>query len=137
MFGDIRAQPGQNFHAPILRLHDHRLAIHDPWAVRGLVAVMAVAAYVAAGDERTLRVASAFDWNGVLTPTNIRVDAWVTPPVYTGKPPIILSSANKESALPASSRFWIESVIVPPRPRPGTCPTARFERDVPEMLRSP
>ena len=79
-----------------------RLAIHVPWAVRGLVAVMAVAAYVAAGDERTLRVASAFDWNGVLTPTNIRVDAWVTPPVYTGKPPIILSSANKESALPAS-----------------------------------
>jgi uncharacterized protein (TIGR02302 family) len=79
-----------------------RLAIHDPWAVRGLVAVMAVAAYVAAGDERTLRVASAFDWNGVLAPSNIRVDAWVTPPVYTGKPPIILSSVNKESAAPAS-----------------------------------
>jgi uncharacterized protein (TIGR02302 family) len=79
-----------------------RLAIHDPWAVRALVIVMMVAAYVAAGDERSLRVASAFDWNGVLTPTNIRVDAWVTPPVYTGKPPIILSSANKESAVPAS-----------------------------------
>jgi uncharacterized protein (TIGR02302 family) len=79
-----------------------RLAIHDPRAVRALVAVMAVAAYVAAGDERDLRVASAFDWNGVLMPVNIRVDAWVTPPVYTGKPPIILSSANKESAVPAS-----------------------------------
>src|SRR5258705_13060250 len=47
-----------------------------------------------------MRVASAFDWNGVLAPANIRVDAWVTPPVYTGKPPIILSSANKESAAP-------------------------------------
>jgi uncharacterized protein (TIGR02302 family) len=79
-----------------------RLALHDPWAARALVALMAVAAYVAAGDERNLRVASAFDWNGVLTPANIRVDAWVTPPVYTGKPPVILSSANKESALPAS-----------------------------------
>src|SRR5262245_47519530 len=79
-----------------------RLVIHDPWAVRGLVVIMMVAAYVAAGDERSLRVASAFDWNGVLAPTNIRVDAWVTPPVYTGKPPIILSSANKESGLPAS-----------------------------------
>ena len=79
-----------------------RLAIHDPWAVRALVIVMMVAAYVAAGDERNLRVASAFDWNGVLAPTNIRVDAWVTPPVYTGKPPIILSSANKESGVPAS-----------------------------------
>ncbi|MBI5321680.1 TIGR02302 family protein [Bradyrhizobium sp.] len=75
-----------------------RLAIHDPWAVRGLVVVMMVAAFIAAGDERNLRVASAFDWNGVLAPASIRVDAWVTPPVYTGRPPIILSSANKESA---------------------------------------
>lgn len=78
-----------------------QLAIHDPWAVRGLVVVMMVAAWFAAGDERNLRVASAFDWNGVLTPTNIRVDAWVTPPVYTGKPPIILSSASKEGAATA------------------------------------
>src|SRR6266571_4761338 len=63
---------------------------------------MMVAAYVAAGDERMLRVAAAFDWNGVLSPANIRVDAWVTPPVYTGKPPIILSAANKEAAAPAA-----------------------------------
>ncbi len=77
-----------------------RLAIHDPWALRALVAVMLVATYVAAGDERGLRTEAAFDWNGVLSPANIRVDAWVTPPVYTGKPPIILSAANKEAALP-------------------------------------
>jgi uncharacterized protein (TIGR02302 family) len=77
-----------------------RLAIHDPWALRALVIVMMVAAFVAAGDERTLRLTSAFDWNGVLAPANIRVDAWVTPPVYTGRPPIILSAANKEAALP-------------------------------------
>jgi uncharacterized protein (TIGR02302 family) len=79
-----------------------RLAIHDPWALRALVVVMLVAAYVAAGDERTLRTVAAFDWNGVLSPANIRVDAWVTPPLYTGKPPIILSAANKEAAIPAS-----------------------------------
>ena len=77
-----------------------RLTIHDPWALRALVIVMIAAAYVAAGDERSTRVASAFDWNGVLAPVNIRVDAWVTPPLYTGKPPVILSTANKEAALP-------------------------------------
>jgi uncharacterized protein (TIGR02302 family) len=55
---------------------------------------------VAAGDERRLRIAAAFDWNGVLSPANIRVDAWVTPPLYTGKPPIILSAANKEAGTP-------------------------------------
>jgi len=79
-----------------------RLAIHDPWALRALVVVMMVAAYVAAGDERMLRTVAAFDWNGVLSPVNIRVDAWVTPPLYTGKPPIILSAANKEAALPST-----------------------------------
>jgi uncharacterized protein (TIGR02302 family) len=79
-----------------------RLVIHDPWALRALVAVMLVATYVAAGDERSMRTGAAFDWNGVLSPANIRVDAWVTPPIYTGKPPIILSAANKEAALPDS-----------------------------------
>lgn len=80
-----------------------RLAIHDPRALRALVMVMLVATFFAAGDERVLRLGAAFDWNGVLTPTNIRVDAWVTPPLYTGKPPVILSAANKEAAaLPAS-----------------------------------
>jgi uncharacterized protein (TIGR02302 family) len=80
-----------------------RLAIHDPWALRALVAVLMVATYVAAGDERLMRTGAAFDWNGVLAPANVRVDAWVTPPVYTGKPPVILSAANKESAAGANT----------------------------------
>jgi hypothetical protein len=78
-----------------------RLPIHDPWALRALVVVMLAAAYVAAGDERMLRIAAAFDWNGVLAPANVRVDAWVTPPVYTGKPPVILSAA-RDAASPDS-----------------------------------
>ncbi|MEA2838138.1 MAG: hypothetical protein QOD89_2688 [Bradyrhizobium sp.] len=77
-----------------------RLTIHDPRALRALVAVMMVAAFVAAGEDRTARIAAAFDWQGVLSPPNIRVDAWVTPPVYTGKPPVILSAANKDAAAP-------------------------------------
>jgi uncharacterized protein (TIGR02302 family) len=79
-----------------------RLAIHDPRALRALVVVMMAAAYVAAGDERAMRIVAAFDWNGVLAPANIRVDAWVTPPVYTSKPPIILSAANKDAGGPDS-----------------------------------
>ncbi|AWL93582.1 uncharacterized protein (TIGR02302 family) [Bradyrhizobium ottawaense] len=75
-----------------------RLALHDPWALRALVMVMLVATFFAAGDERAMRLGAAFDWNGVLAPANVRVDAWVTPPLYTGKPPVILSAANKEAA---------------------------------------
>ncbi|MBV9533377.1 MAG: TIGR02302 family protein, partial [Bradyrhizobium sp.] len=80
-----------------------RLSLYDPWALRALVLMMLVASYVAAGDERVMRVAAAFDWDGMLSPVNIRVDAWVNPPPYTGKPPIILSAANNQSALPASA----------------------------------
>jgi uncharacterized protein (TIGR02302 family) len=79
-----------------------RLRLYDPWALRALVGVMLVAAWFAAGDERAMRLGAAFDWNGVLSPANIRVDAWVNPPLYTAKPPIILSAANKEAALPLS-----------------------------------
>lgn len=86
-----------------------RLAIHDPWALRALVVVMLFAAYVAAGDERALRIAAAFDWNGVLAPANVRVDAWVTPPNYTGKPPIILSAANKDAASPETGPLSVPS----------------------------
>jgi uncharacterized protein (TIGR02302 family) len=85
-----------------------RLALHDPWALRALVMVMLVATFFAAGDERGMRLGAAFDWNGVLAPANVRVDAWVTPPLYTGKPPVILSAANKEAAaLPASGRLAV------------------------------
>jgi uncharacterized protein (TIGR02302 family) len=80
-----------------------RLALHDPWALRALVLVLMVATYIAAGGERTMRTEAAFDWNGVLSPANIRVDAWVTPPPYTSKPPVILSTANKEAAGPGSA----------------------------------
>ena len=79
-----------------------RLAIHDPWALRALIVVLMVATYIAAGDERRIRVGAAFDWNGVFAADNVRVDAWVTPPLYTGRPPVILSAANKEAALPAA-----------------------------------
>jgi uncharacterized protein (TIGR02302 family) len=79
-----------------------RLRLSDPWALRALVGIMLVAAYFAAGDERVLRLSAAFDWNGMLAPSNIRVDAWINPPLYTAKPPIILSAANKEAALPLS-----------------------------------
>jgi uncharacterized protein (TIGR02302 family) len=79
-----------------------KLAIHDPWALRALIVVLMAATYIAAGDERRIRVAAAFDWNGVFAAENVRVDAWVTPPLYTSRPPIILSAANKEAAVPAS-----------------------------------
>jgi uncharacterized protein (TIGR02302 family) len=67
-----------------------RLAWRDPYALRGLVLLACIVTFFAAGGERFRRVAAAFDWHGVVLPANFRVDAWVIPPLYTGKPPVIL-----------------------------------------------
>ena len=67
-----------------------RLALRDPMALRALVLILVVASFFAAGGERWKRVTAAFDWSGVVAPANFRIDAWVTPPVYTGRPPVML-----------------------------------------------
>ena len=66
------------------------LALRDPLALRALVGLLAVATFFAAGEDRFRRVVAAFDWQGVVPVANFRVDAWVSPPTYTGRPPVIL-----------------------------------------------
>src|SRR6266478_4551083 len=67
-----------------------RLDLRDPTAVRALVLMLVVTTFIAAGGERGRRIAAAFDWHGVVVPANFRLDAWVSPPTYTAKPPVIL-----------------------------------------------
>ena len=96
-----------------------RVARRDPYAVRALVLIACVATFFAAGGERWHRIAAAFDWQGVVLPPNFRVDAWVTPPPYTGKPPIMLPgihpgetaalSSGSPVAVPAGSTLIVRS----------------------------
>ncbi len=91
------------------------LALRDPYALRALVGVLAVATFFAAGTERGKRVAAAFDWRGAISNQNYRVDAWVTPPAYTGRPPLILPGMHPgEAARAANSTFTVPtgSVLV-------------------------
>ena len=80
-----------------------RLGLRDPMAVRGLVLVVAIAAFFGAGGERGKRIAAAFDWAGVVSTPNFRVDAWVTPPPYTAKPPVILPGIRAGEQIQAST----------------------------------
>ena len=94
-----------------------RVASRDPYALRGLVLVAAIASFIAAGGERLQRIAAAFDWRGVVVPANFRVDAWVAPPAYTAKPPIILPGIHPgetAAAIPANGPFSVpvNSVLV-------------------------
>ena len=93
------------------------LAARDPIAVRALVLILLVATFFAAGGDRTRRVATAFNWQGVVAPSNYRIDAWVTPPQYTGRPPVILpglrpgepARANAPILVPAGSVLLIRA----------------------------
>ncbi len=83
----------------------------DPFALRALVLLALVASGFAAGPERGERLALAFDWSsprGAVTPP--RLDAWLDPPAYTGRPPIFLTREEGflEGAIPAP----IGSVLV-------------------------
>lgn len=97
----------------------------DGFALRGLTAVAVVAAAFVAGDERINRLSDAFAWGEVRTPpVPPRLDAWIDPPAYTGRPPIFLSGNNAVTGpvdVPAGSIAVIRvspgdgvNVIAPP-----------------------
>jgi uncharacterized protein (TIGR02302 family) len=94
-----------------------KLSLRDPMALRALTLILVVASFFAASGERVKRITAAFDWQGVVAPANFRIDAWVTPPVYTGRPPVMLpglrpgdtAHAAGPVAVPAGSQLVIRS----------------------------
>jgi uncharacterized protein (TIGR02302 family) len=95
-----------------------RIPARDPMALRALVMVMVVATFFVAGGDRMKRVAAAFNWQGAITPANFRIDAWISPPPYTAKPPLILQglrpgepvqTASAPIAVPAGSVLVIRA----------------------------
>lgn len=77
-----------------------QLARVDRFAFRAGVVVLLAAAAVVAGDERGARLVSALDWGVTkpLTAAGLRIDAWIDPPAYTGKPPLVLNMAQAGDA---------------------------------------
>lgn len=69
----------------------------DPRALRFAAVLVAVAAFLAAGPERYARFRSAFDFRGIAASAgSARIDAWIDPPAYANKPPILLPLADGE-----------------------------------------
>ena len=84
-----------------------KLSLRDPLALRALALILFVASFFAAGGEHIRRVTAAFDWQGVVAPANFRIDAWVTPPVYTGRPPVMLPGLRPGETAQASGLFSV------------------------------
>jgi uncharacterized protein (TIGR02302 family) len=87
-----------------------RLWTIDRYALGALAVLALCATGLLAGPEKYARVAAAFDWRwrpADAAPS--RLDAWIDPPAYTAKPPIVLSlSGAPEDAIAAP----VGSVIV-------------------------
>jgi uncharacterized protein (TIGR02302 family) len=76
-----------------------RMAERDRLALRAGALVLAIAAAFVAGPEKYARIAAAFDWRLDLAPpaAGFRIDAWIDPPAYTGRAPIMLDILGKRA----------------------------------------
>jgi len=70
------------------------LAGHDPYALRGALVVCLAAAFAIAGPFAGSRLAQGFFPGFAGTGSVGQVDAWITPPDYTGRAPIFLTQAT-------------------------------------------
>ena len=71
----------------------------DPYALRFLLPLVLVVAFLMAGPDRIDRIADAIRPAAAATEAPPRIDAWVTPPAYTSRPPIFLTG---DAARPGS-----------------------------------
>ena len=87
------------------------MAERDPYALRFAVALLAFAAAVVAGPEMYGRLASAFDWRGeaAQAAAAARIDAWIDPPPYAGRPPVVI---DLKTADPQTLTVPEDSVLV-------------------------
>jgi len=75
-----------------------RMVDLDRYALRAAVLVALIATGFVAGPEKYARVAAAFDWRFDVSPRkDSRIDAWIDPPAYTGKPPIVLRLGGNQN----------------------------------------
>jgi len=70
------------------------LAAHDPFALRSALVVCLVAAFAIAGPLAGGRLAQGFFPGFTGTGSVGQVDAWITPPDYTGRAPIFLTQTT-------------------------------------------
>jgi hypothetical protein len=121
--------------AAIWQLHQQRIAAalskaragrifidalaRDPMALRGFLLLLLLAGAVIAGPQAMPRLGGAFAFPELSIFAGPSVDAWATPPAYTGAPPLVLQPGNAYPVLAGTSI----TVIVNGETRP---PSAAF-----------
>ncbi len=85
------------------------LAKRDPIALRSALGLSLLAALVIAGPEagERLRRSVVPAMAAPVPPPALRIEAWVTPPAYTGAAPVFLDSAGGTVSVPQGSRLQV------------------------------
>ncbi len=85
------------------------LAKRDPIALRAAIGLSLLAALVIAGPEAPERLRRAVTLDIAAPPPTppMRLEAWVTPPAYTGAAPVFLDAAGGAVTVPAGSRLQV------------------------------
>lgn len=73
-----------------------RLAAIDRKALRALVMLGVIATFFMVPGDHLRRIGAAFDWHTLVPPKPYRVDAWVTPPGYTARAPVMLPGLRSQ-----------------------------------------
>ncbi|WP_428031881.1 TIGR02302 family protein [Ancylobacter sp.] len=72
------------------------VAAKDGQALRALVLLGVIATFFMVPGDHLRRVAAAFDWQALIPAKPYRIDAWVTPPGYTGRAPVMLPGLRSQ-----------------------------------------
>lgn len=71
---------------------------YDPFALRALLVLMLASALGFAGASSPERIRAAFQFGGSLSLADARLDAWIAPPSYTNRPPLMLADGSQSLA---------------------------------------
>ncbi len=86
-----------------------RIPERDPWGLRAVAALLLVSAFAFSFGPLGGRLDDGFRAHARIDAVPSRIDAWVTPPAYTGKPPLFLTATNDPNtnalSVPAMSDF--------------------------------
>ncbi|WP_455480204.1 TIGR02302 family protein [Bartonella sp. B23] len=105
-------------------------AAYDPLALRTLCVLLFVCAFGFSFGSLGGRLTDAFDLRPMIDETSMRIDAWVTPPSYTGVAPLYLTKGDKtQFEVPEGS-----DVVVRVVNSAGVTVKAKSEEDAKEIL---
>src|SRR5690606_9761568 len=91
-----------------------RVPERDPWGIRAAAALLLVTAFAFSFGPFGGSLRDGFKAHGWMETVPPRIDAWVTPPAYTGKAPVFLTSNSNAPASGQAANPSADQAVRPP-----------------------